>query len=299
MSSACAPSSDVLPSTAAASINEEQSNPVHPPSHEHTDVGMHLPFELQSFGHDPRTDGTAVVAGAIGTFTAAGGVRAAKPLRSEIHIGSAVGVSLGCIVGATVGLAVTASTNRSWRGDELVGPRLGSEVGSMVVGIFVCVGKTLGGMVAADGACVVGTCEGIPVEGTAEGCGVLGAALVGSMLGAGVVGAHDGGIVDGTPLGGGEGCQEGLGDVGMADGGIEGNKVGSRVGTSEGAGVGGRVSSEGAVEGREEEGGLVGIKLGLVEGTKVGTWEGWNDGAGVDTREGLPVGTSVGNPVLR
>jgi hypothetical protein len=137
------------------------------------------------------------------------------------------------------------------------------------------------------------------VEGTAEGCGVFGAALVGSMLGAGVVGAHDGGIVDGTPLGGGEGCQEGLGDVGMADGGIEGNKVGSRVGTSEGAGVGGRVSSEGAIEGSEEEGGLVGIKLGLVEGAKVGTWEGWNDGAGVDARVGLPVGTSVGNPVLR
>ena len=132
-----------------------------------------------------------------------------------------------------------------------------------------------------------------------EGCGVFGAALVGSMLGAGVVGAHDGRIVDGTPLGGGEGCQEGLGDVGMADGGIEGNKVGSRVGTSEGAGVGGRVSSEGAIEGTEEEGGLVGIKLGLVEGAKVGTSEGWNDGAGVDTREGLPVGTSVGNPVLR
>ena len=63
--------------------------------------------------------------------------------------------------------------------------------------------------------------------GTSEGRGVFGAALVGSMLGAGVVGADDGAIVDGTTLGGGEGCQEGLGDVGMADGGIEGNKVGS------------------------------------------------------------------------
>ena len=112
----------MLPSTAAASINEEQSNPVHPPSHEHTDVGMHLPFELQSFGHAPRTDGTAVVAGAIGTFTAAGGVRAAKPLLSEFfQVGSAVGMSLGSTVGATVGLAGNDSTNCSWRGDGLVG----------------------------------------------------------------------------------------------------------------------------------------------------------------------------------
>jgi len=169
----------------------------------------------------------------------------------------------------------------------------------MVVGASVSVGKELGGTVATDGACVVGTCDGVPVVGTSEGRGVVGAALEGSRLGVGVVGAHDGGIVDGTPLGGGEGCQEGLGDVGMADGGIEGNKVGSRVGTSEGAGVGGRVSSEGAIDGSEEDGALVGIELGLVEGAKVGTCEGWNDGAGVDARVGLPVGTSVGNPVLR
>ena len=85
------------------------------------------------------------------------------------------------------------------------------------------------------------------------------------------MGADDGAIVEGTTLGGGEGCQEGLGDVGMADGGIEGNHVGSRVGTSEGVGVGERVRSDGAIEGSEEEGGLVGIKLGLGEGAKVGS----------------------------
>jgi hypothetical protein len=60
----------------------EQSDPVQPPLHTHTDVGMHLPFELQSFGHDARTDGAAVAASsAIGSFTAAVGALAAKPNR--------------------------------------------------------------------------------------------------------------------------------------------------------------------------------------------------------------------------
>jgi hypothetical protein len=50
----------------AVSINEEQSNPVHPPLQTHTEVGMQVPFELQSFGQDARADGAADPAGAIG-----------------------------------------------------------------------------------------------------------------------------------------------------------------------------------------------------------------------------------------
>jgi hypothetical protein len=34
----------------------------------HTDVGMHLPFELQSFGQDARADGADDPAGAGGLF---------------------------------------------------------------------------------------------------------------------------------------------------------------------------------------------------------------------------------------
>ena len=284
-SSACELNSDVLPSKAAASMNVEQSDPVHPPSQTHTDVARHLPFALQSFGHGLRTDGAAVAASrAIGSFTAAVGALAAKPLR-EIRLGSAVRVALGRIVGSAVGSAVPGSTH--CRGGELVGSWLGSAVGGMVcvgwmvVGISVSVGTALGGEVAADGACVVGKCEGIPVEGTADGRGVAGAALVGSTLGAGVVGANDGAIVDGTAVGGDDGYQEGLGDVGTGDGGKEGIDVGSRVGTSEGVGVGEGVRSEGAIEGSDEgaiegsdEGGLVGTKLGLEEGARVGSWEG-------------------------
>ena len=86
------------------------------------------------------------------------------------------------------------------------------------------------------------------------------------------MGANDGAIVDGTAVGGDDGYQEGLGDVGTGDGGMEGIDVGSRVGTSEGVGVGEGVRSEGAIEG-SEEGGLVGIKLGLGEGAKVGSRE--------------------------
>ena len=117
-SSACEPSSDVLPSKAAASMNVEQSGPVHPPSHTHTDVGRHLPFALQSFGHGLRTDGAAVVASSARSFTAAVGALAAKSLR-EIRLGSAVRVALGRIVGSAVGSAVPGSTN--CRGGELVG----------------------------------------------------------------------------------------------------------------------------------------------------------------------------------
>jgi hypothetical protein len=67
-SSAFEPSSEVLWSKVAASTNKEQSNPVQPPLHTHTDVGMHLPFELQFFGQDARTDGAADPAGAVGLF---------------------------------------------------------------------------------------------------------------------------------------------------------------------------------------------------------------------------------------
>jgi hypothetical protein len=49
-------------------MNEEQSDPVQPPLQTHTEVGMHLPFELQSFGQDARADGAADPAGAVGLF---------------------------------------------------------------------------------------------------------------------------------------------------------------------------------------------------------------------------------------
>ena len=65
-SGTCEPSSDVFRTKVAASKNVEQSDPIHPPSHKHTAVGMHLPFELQSFGQDARADGAADPAGAIG-----------------------------------------------------------------------------------------------------------------------------------------------------------------------------------------------------------------------------------------
>lgn len=269
-SSACEPSSDVFPSMVAVSINEEQSDPVQPPLHAHTDVGMQVPLELQSFGHDARADGAAVAAGAIGEIGAPP-LLTAKPLRSHICVGSDVDLT----VGTTVGSVVPDSTNCSWRGDGLVGSSLGSGVGwmvcvgALVVGASVSVGRPLGAAVATDGMSVVGTCDGIPVDGTSEGRSVIGAALLGSSLGAGVVGADDGSVVDGRALGGEVGYQVGPGEVGSADGGIEGSKVGSRVGTSEGVGVGGTVCSEGATEG-SKEGGLVG----LVEGANVGSSEG-------------------------
>ena len=108
-SSACEPSSDVLPSTVAASMNEEQSDPVQPPLQTHTEVGMQVPLELQSFGHDARTDGEAVAAGAIGEIGAPP-LLTAKPLRSHTCVGSAVGLT----VGATVGSVVPDSTNCNW-----------------------------------------------------------------------------------------------------------------------------------------------------------------------------------------
>ena len=237
----------------AASINEEQSDPVHPPLHAHTDVAMQVPLELQSFGHDARTDGEDVAADAAGYLVAAGApaLLTANPLRSHICVGSAVDLT----VGTTDGSVVPDSTNCNSRGGKLVGSSLGSGVGwtvcvgALVVGASVNVGRPLGATVATDGMSVVGTCDGIPVDGTSEGRSVIGAALLGSSLGAGVVGADDGSIVDGRALGGEVGDEVGPGEVGSADGGIEGSKVGSRVGTSVGIGVGETVCSEGATEG--------------------------------------------------
>ena len=271
---ACERSSDVLPSMVAASINEEQSDPVHPPLQTHTEVGMQVPLELQSFGHDARTDGGDVAADAVGEIGAPP-LLTAKPLRSHICVGSAVDLT----VGTTVGSVVPDSTNCNWRGDGLVGPSLGSGVGwmvcvgALVVGASVSVGRPLGVAVGTDGMSVVGNCDGIPVDGTSEGRSVIGAALLGSSLGADVVGADDGSIVVGRALGREVGYQVGPGDVGSADGSIEGSKVGSRVGTSEGVALGGTDWSEGATEG-SKEGGLVGTRLGLAEGADVGSWEG-------------------------
>jgi hypothetical protein len=138
----------------AASINEEQSDPVQPPSHAHTDVGMQVPLELQSFGHDARTDGVDVAAGAIAIGEiGAPPLLTAKPLRSHICVGSAVGLT----VGTTVGSVVPDSTNCSCRGDGLVGSSLGNGVGwtvcvgALVVGASVSVGRPLGVAVATDG----------------------------------------------------------------------------------------------------------------------------------------------------
>jgi hypothetical protein len=96
----------VFRSIDAASINVEQSDPAHPPLQMQIDVGRHLPFALQSFGHaGARTDGAAAAAGAaaavgaIGSFTAACGLPAADPLLSEMCVGSAVGVTVGSTVG--------------------------------------------------------------------------------------------------------------------------------------------------------------------------------------------------------
>ena len=301
-SGACEPSSDVLLRTVAASINAEQSSPVHPPSHKHIDVGRHVPFEVQSLGHEARSDGAGVAAvgSAVGPFTAAWGLTVAKPLVSQICVGSAVGPTVGLTVGSTV------PDSTSCRGDALVGSSLGSGVGSMVcvgsrvVGSSVSVGKALGVTVATDGSGVVGICEGVPVVGASEGRAVVGAALVGSTLGLGVVGsalgagvvggalgvgvggADEGAIVDGALLGRDDGSQEGPGD-----GGMEGIVVGSSVG-----------NSEGAIEG-SEEGQLVGSKVGLREGAHVGSSDGSRDGASVDLRVGLLLGTRVGNALLR
>ena len=190
----------------AASKNVEQSDPVHPPSHKHTAVGMHLPFELQSFGHRSRTDGAAVAAGAIGSLTRAGGLSAANPILSHICVGSVVGLSVGTAVGSVVPDSNCNSLIRSDTGTGVV-----VCVGKMVVGISERIGVALGVAIATDGASIVGTCVGAPVDGASEGLTVAGAALVGSTLGAGVVGstlgagvvgADDGAIVEGANVDG-------------------------------------------------------------------------------------------------